>query len=109
MIKIEIITEQFLGSDMDTSQAGGVGVGGFRDSLLERIEPDSILEELIMPRKGGRAFQEKGTAWAKLVEREICSKGGKNEAGEGEEFQIMEGLVCHKKETGFVVLTVGER
>lgn len=100
MIKKEIIAEQYLGPDVSTSQAGRVGVRGFVDSLLERIEPDPRLEELIMPRKRGRVFPEDVLAWTKLVKRKICSKSGKNEVGKEDEAQILKGLVYHKKEFG---------
>ena len=98
MIKKEIIAEQYLGPDVSTSQAGRVGVRGFVDSLLERIEPDPRLEELIMPRKRGRVFPEDVLAWTKLVKRKICSKSGKNEVGKEDEAQILkqqEGMLRH--------------
>lgn len=82
-IKKEIITEQYLVPDMGTSQAGGVRVGGFTDSLLERLVADPRLEALITPRRRARVFQEGVPSWTELVECKICSKSGKNEVGRG--------------------------
>ena len=80
-IKKEIITEEYLVPDRGTSQAGGARVGGFMDSLLERLGADPRLEELLMPRKRARVFQEGVPSWTELVEYKICRKSGKNEVG----------------------------